>query len=419
MTLNNVMALKASASAEHCDLVMYGNIGSSWWEEGVTAKGIVDQLQALSPKTKQINIRLNSYGGSVADGLAIYNALRAHPAKKVATVDGVAMSIASLILMAGDEVEMPETSVLMIHAPWGALSGNAEELRRYADVLDTYAEAMVGAYTRKGKSADDIRSMLTDGKDHFYSGSEALAAGFIDRLKADPGSEDTKAKDKNRAMAAGMVGRFLTGADPTVAQMAISAALRGTFMPLEKRDNIVTTNSRDSKMEPNALEIQAAALAAVQAEVVQARAEAEALRKERAEVEARLTAESAELKAALAEQVEAKALAEVVARVEADYANLPKDANKLGGALRALRKADAGACEVIEAALKSANELLAQAAPLDPVGSVTAGDEGDSADRIEKAVVALRAANPKLTYAKAYVQVLETNPELYAATQKD
>src|SRR5690606_16334276 len=123
------------------------------------------------------------YGGSVADGLAIYNALRRHPARKVVTVDGVAMSIASLIAMAGDTVEMPATSIMMVHAPWGVMAGNARDARQYADTLDTYAEAMADAYVRKtGKSRADVLALLQDGDDHYYTAAEAVAEGFADEV---------------------------------------------------------------------------------------------------------------------------------------------------------------------------------------------------------------------------------------------
>jgi ATP-dependent protease ClpP protease subunit len=226
----NILALRPSAKAGQADLIIYGDIGESWWGESVTAKDVVKQLAELDPSTEQINVRINSYGGSVADGLAIYNALRAHPARKVSTIDGVAMSIASLILMAGDEVQAPETSLLMIHAPWGGIIGNAEEMRRYADILDTYAASMVSAYVRKsGQDADDIRALLTDGKDHYYTGAEAIAEGFADALEqaddAGATTADANAYDPG-ALVRGLLQRHLSGAPSQITAMAMTACHR-------------------------------------------------------------------------------------------------------------------------------------------------------------------------------------------------
>ncbi|HEX7113203.1 MAG TPA: ClpP-like prohead protease/major capsid protein fusion protein [Mizugakiibacter sp.] len=214
-----------AAAANEAELLVYGDIGDSWWGESVTALSIVQQLQALGPEITQINVRVNSYGGSVSDGLAIYNALRRHSARKVVTVDGVAMSSASLIAMAGDEVRMPSASLLMIHAPWGIAHGNAQDMRLMADVLDTYAEAMANAYAAKsGKPRADMLALVTDGQDHYYTGDQALADGFADVL-VDP-LADTGAGDAAAAARAAGVERLLGTASDPIRQLAIAAAAR-------------------------------------------------------------------------------------------------------------------------------------------------------------------------------------------------
>lgn len=164
------------------DILIFGEIGESWWsDETVTAKKLVEELAALDVDT--LNIRINSYGGAVSDGLAIYNALRRHRAEKRVTVEGVAVSIASLIAMAGDTIDMPANCLMMIHAPWGFVQGNATDMRETADVLDRYATAMASSYVRKsGQSQDAILALLNDGKDHWYTADEAKAAGFADTV---------------------------------------------------------------------------------------------------------------------------------------------------------------------------------------------------------------------------------------------
>ncbi len=222
-----VMTLRPSAAdASAYELLIYGDIGDSWWGESVTAQSIAQQLNDLDATVATINVRINSYGGSVADGLAIYNALKRHKATKAVTVDGVAMSSASMIAMAGDTVSMPPTSVLMIHAPWGGCYGNAKEMRQYADVLDKFADAMVDAYVAKSSmDRSDMLSLLTDGEDHYYTGEEAIAAGFADSVADD--SVVDEPSENARAFAAAMLERIGARCPAKYASLATAAALRG------------------------------------------------------------------------------------------------------------------------------------------------------------------------------------------------
>jgi ATP-dependent protease ClpP protease subunit len=170
-----------AAGESAAELLIYGDIGDNWYDESVTAKEVVQQLQGL--EATDITVRINSYGGSVADGLAIYNALRSHKASVTVRIEGVAVSIASLIAMAGDTIEMGENALFMVHAPWGYASGNSQALRDYADTLDKFALAMSASYARKtGIPVDEIMTLLTDGADHWYTAAEAKAAGFVDQI---------------------------------------------------------------------------------------------------------------------------------------------------------------------------------------------------------------------------------------------
>jgi ATP-dependent protease ClpP protease subunit len=174
-------AVKAEGEAAAADVYIYGNIGDRWNEDGVIASDLVRDLAALDVGT--INLRINSYGGSVPDGLAIYNALRRHKAAVAVHVDGVAISCASYIAMAGDTITMAKNAQMMIHAPWTFAYGNSAELREQADVLDRYAKAMASAYADKsGKSMEDALAILTDGKDHWFLADEAVAEGFADQV---------------------------------------------------------------------------------------------------------------------------------------------------------------------------------------------------------------------------------------------
>jgi ATP-dependent protease ClpP protease subunit len=169
------------AKGERAELRIYGDIGQSWDEDESTDARTV--AEALDSVRGDIDVRINSFGGSVADGLAIFNALKRHQGRVTTHIDGVAYSIASLIAMAGDEVRMAANAMLMVHAPWGMALGNAPEMREMAEILDKHADAMLASYMRDGgPSAETIRGWLTDGKDHYFSADEAAGMGLVDTI---------------------------------------------------------------------------------------------------------------------------------------------------------------------------------------------------------------------------------------------
>jgi ATP-dependent protease ClpP protease subunit len=177
-------ASAASGVSASAEILIYGDIGPSWWEdESVTAASFIKDINALDAQA--ITVRINSVGGSVTDGIAIHNAMKRHKANITVVVDALAASIASLIAMAGDRVEMAENATMMIHAPWTGVAGNSTELRRVADMLDTWADAMSTSYAGKtGKPKQDMLALLTDGQDHWYTAEQAVEAGFADALVA-------------------------------------------------------------------------------------------------------------------------------------------------------------------------------------------------------------------------------------------
>jgi ATP-dependent protease ClpP protease subunit len=172
-------AMGVQAPAE---ILIYGDIGESWWEETVSARQFVKDIAAIDAQA--ITIRINSNGGSVPDGIAIYNAIKRHPATVTTVVDGMALSIASLIAMAGDTVEIAENGVFMVHAPWVMwASGNAIQLRELADQLDVWSAAVCTSMVSKtGKPEAEMLALLTDGKDHWYTAAQAVEMGFADAV---------------------------------------------------------------------------------------------------------------------------------------------------------------------------------------------------------------------------------------------
>jgi ATP-dependent Clp protease protease subunit len=171
--------IKAAANGE-AEVWIYGDIGMSWFDDGVTAKGFADELKALG-KITTLNIYLNSPGGSVFEGVAIYNTLRRHAARKVVHIDGLAASIASVIAMAGDEIRIATNGLVMIHNPYGLAMGEADELRRMADALDKIKGAILDTYVlRTGGSADEIERQMD--AETWFNAQEAVEAGFADSI---------------------------------------------------------------------------------------------------------------------------------------------------------------------------------------------------------------------------------------------
>lgn len=158
------------------EVLLYDEIGA--W--GITAKQFAKDLKALGD-LQRIDLRVHSPGGDVFEGTAIYNLLKHHPARVEGYVDGLAASMATVILMACDTVYIPENAMWMVHKPWGITGGDADDMRRYIDLLDKIEDTMVMAYAAKtGKSAEDIKALLTE--ETWMTGREAVEAGFADQL---------------------------------------------------------------------------------------------------------------------------------------------------------------------------------------------------------------------------------------------
>ena len=178
-------------------ITIYGDICSWAWEEfgEMSANILSKQLEALGD-VNEINVYINSYGGEVAEGLAIYNALRRHKAKVRTFCDGFACSIASVIFMAGDERIMNEASLLMIHNAWTWVSGNAAELRKQAEDLDKITQASVEAYKAHSNLKEEEIKALMDNETWILP-SEAIEYGFataVEKTEKANTSQNARAK---------------------------------------------------------------------------------------------------------------------------------------------------------------------------------------------------------------------------------
>ncbi|MBY6265564.1 Clp protease ClpP [Azospirillum sp. 412522] len=155
----------------------------SWSGEGVTAKRISGALRSIG--TKPVTVSINSPGGDMFEGLAIYNLLREHPAEVTVKVMGLAASAASIVAMAGDRIEVGLGSFLMIHNAWGAVVGNRHDWRAAADVFEQYDAAMADIYAaRTGQPVKEVAKMMD--AETFMRASEAVDKGFADATFNDP-----------------------------------------------------------------------------------------------------------------------------------------------------------------------------------------------------------------------------------------
>ena len=174
---------------ETLDLYIYGDVeedGYDWWSgeaipSETSANTFRDALESY-PDISNINIYINSYGGSVFEGTAIYNQLRRHAAKKTVYIDAFACSIASVIAMAGDEIIMPKNALMMIHNAWTIGMGNAEELRKIADDLDIINMAGRQAYLQKaGDKLTEEQLIEMMDAETWLTAEQCIEYGLADR----------------------------------------------------------------------------------------------------------------------------------------------------------------------------------------------------------------------------------------------
>ncbi len=163
---------------------IYGVIGEDFWTgEGFTAKRMAGALRSIGKNAVTVNI--NSPGGDMFEGLAIYNLLREHKAEVTIKVMGIAASAASIIAMAGDTVQMGTGSMLMIHNAWGMVIGNRHDFADAKDVFETFDSSMAAIYAeRTGIKAEEIMSLL-DGPSRSSDGTYMTAAEAIEKGFAD------------------------------------------------------------------------------------------------------------------------------------------------------------------------------------------------------------------------------------------
>lgn len=213
-------SIRAAAAEEDRTISVYDVIGYDYWTgEGVTAKRVASALRGLGKGPVTVNV--NSPGGDMFEGLAIYNLLREHDGEVTIKVLGLAASAASIIAMAGDTVQIARAGFLMIHNAWIYAAGNRNDLREFADYLEPFDAAMADIYAaRTGDSNKAIQKLMDS--ETWIGGSDAIDRGFADELLP----SDQVAHAQARAQA--------------VAVRRIESALRASGMPRSEAQKLIS-----------------------------------------------------------------------------------------------------------------------------------------------------------------------------------
>jgi ATP-dependent Clp protease protease subunit len=165
---------------DSAEIYLYGVIGADWFGDGVTAKQFADDLKSVGD-VKTIDLRINSDGGDVFVGKTMYSLLNEHKAKIIVHIDGLAASAASFVAMAGDEIEIAEGGFVMIHNAYMIAIGDAREMRRTADLLETVNNTIIDVYVARTKGERKaIAKMMDD--ETWMTGAEAVKNGFADKM---------------------------------------------------------------------------------------------------------------------------------------------------------------------------------------------------------------------------------------------
>lgn len=178
-------------------ITLFDVIGEDFWSEGITAKSVTRQLRAIGDRP--VEVQINSPGGDMFEGIAIYNVLREHPQEITIKVMGMAASAASIIAMAGDRVEIGAASFLMIHNCWVLAIGNRHDMAETSSWLEPFDRAMAEVYAaRTGKTVDECAAWMD--AETFMSGSVAVERGFADALlPSDQVTEDPEARAQDQS----------------------------------------------------------------------------------------------------------------------------------------------------------------------------------------------------------------------------
>lgn len=230
----------AAADDTDTSISVFDVIGEDHWSGGgVTAKRIAAALRSIG--NKEINVKINSPGGDMFEGIAIYNLLRAHPAKVTVEVLGWAASAASIIAMAGDEIRMGTGTFMMVHNAWGVVVGNRHDMVEASGMFEGFDAAIADIYeARTGMKRAQIEKLMD--AETFMGPSEAVKNGFADVVDAGLAASASNLKDIDPAL---------------TARRVTEAALARAGFSRDKRSELLNeigalAAPRDASREPDA-----------------------------------------------------------------------------------------------------------------------------------------------------------------------
>lgn len=431
-------------SATEGELLLYGPISEySWWGDEVTPKEFAEDLSALGD-IKNLTIRINSGGGDVFAATAIYNLLKTHKAYKTVIVDGLSASAATIIMMAGDVIQIPANAMVMIHDPMVGASGNTKVFLKMIDLLNKVKDCIIAAYVGKtGKSEEELADLMD--QETWMTGQEAVDMGFADEL-LDSVKVAASIDNTNK------MGLVFNGVSFDMAQFDEGDKIMDRYRKLVKGDEGMTfeefLNSLDEAQKTlveNALaEESTRVLATAEETFATERATLEATIEELQnsipepvtepeDHDATIFANADPVIKAMIEQSRAReAAAKAELQVIKDERELSKFENKLKAfdalpvnaeeyapILMNMAKVDAEGVEKIEALLKAANECIISGKLFSVNGSDESPEvDADVWDQIEAGIKAIQEEDESVEYADAMTRVLQKNPQLYTAYTK-
>jgi len=441
--------MKANKTKGVGEIYLHGQIASaqSWFSDAITPKKFKQQLDALGD-VETLDVYINSGGGEVFAGQAIYSMLKRHPAHVNAHIDGLAASMASVIAMAADTVYMPANAMMMIHNPWSRAQGDAKSFRKAADTLDKVAETCISAYMDKcGLPKDEIVAIMD--AESWYTAAEAKALGFADVI--------TNAVDIAASIEDGMF-NFSGQAMPldkmlNVKQLlaklpnATTLAHRIDNTPKKEENKLMDFKEVLASLPQDHQDIVSAVIAASDTKIAEVQAALDetiakldasqialaaatpvaALSDEAflaslpEEVRARYVADQATAKAALvaAQTIQAAAkLGSFVAKAKT-FDRIPVKAEDFGKVLMAVSDAVPEAFAQIESVLGAVNAAMQSSDLFKSLGSTSpASAGGSSLDVMNERAEAL-AKQENCTKEQAFLKVCKADPELYNAYQRE
>ncbi len=212
--------------AKEAEVWLYDEIGEDWWGEGISARGFIEDLQSLPAAVEKVIVRINSPGGDVFEGFAIYQALLRDRRQIVTAVDGLAASAASVVMMAGDEINAAKTSMVMIHDPWTIAIGNSADFRAVSELLDQITGQIVTAYGRRDK-VDQAAIREAMRAETWYTADQAAEVGLVDTVTEATVAVAAKVPPGRYSHApARLVGTQVAPAKPQEARHRLAAARR-------------------------------------------------------------------------------------------------------------------------------------------------------------------------------------------------